>query len=78
MVRRARLKPEFAAWYPSIHAGEWHHAWWLSEVVRRQLRRESIFPIGARVLSEQHFDFEAGERRPFAGRERRTPPPELT
>jgi hypothetical protein len=77
MVRRARLKPEYAAWYPRIQPGEWHHAWWLSEVVRRQLRRESTLPIGSRVLSDQHFDFESGERRPFAGRERRTPPPEL-
>jgi hypothetical protein len=77
MVRRARLKPEFAAWYPRVQAGEWHHAWWLSEVVRRQLRRESTFPIGSRVLSDKHFDFESGDRHPFAGRERRTPPPEL-
>jgi hypothetical protein len=77
MVRRARLKPEYAARYPRIQAGEWHHAWWLSEVVRRQLRGDSALPIGGRVLNEQHFDFEAGERFPYLGRERRTPLPEL-
>jgi hypothetical protein len=76
MIRRARLKPEFAAWYHRIRAGEWHHARWLTEVVRRELRREETFPVGARVLSDHHFDFESGERFPFRGRERRTPPPD--
>jgi hypothetical protein len=77
MIQRARLKPEYAAWYPKLRAGEWHHAWWLTEVVRRQVRKEAVFPIGARVLSDRHFDFESGERCPFLGRERRTPPPEV-
>ena len=74
MIRRARLKPEYAAWYPRVRAGEWHHAWWLTEVVRRQIRREAAFPIGSRVLSDHHFDFESGERFPYLGQERRTPP----
>jgi hypothetical protein len=78
MIRRARLKPEFAAWYPRVRPGEWHHAWWLTEVIRRQLRHEATIPIGHRVLNDQHFDFEAGERFPYLGRERRTPAPDLT
>ena len=75
MIRRARLKPEYAAWYPKLRAGEWHHAWWLTEVVRRQVRQDAAAPDGDRVLSDHHFDFESGERFPFLGRERRTPPP---
>jgi hypothetical protein len=46
-------------------------------VVRRQLRREATLPVGGRVLSDQHFDFESGHPSPFRGRERRTPPPGL-
>jgi hypothetical protein len=76
MIRRARLKPEYAACYPKLRAGEWHNAWWLTEVVRRQLRRETAFPTGARVLNDHHFDFESGERFPYLGQERRTPVPE--
>ena len=76
MIRRARLKPEFATSYPTLRAGEWHHAGWLTEVVRRQLRQEPAPAAGPRVLCDHHFDFESGERRPYLGRERRTPPPE--
>jgi hypothetical protein len=77
MIRRARLKPEYAAWYPGVQPGEWHYAGWLTEVVRRELRRETTIPTSGRVLSDQHFDFEAGERSAFRGRERRTPLPKL-
>ena len=77
MLRRARLKPESAAWSPKLRAGEWHHAWWLTEVVRRQVRKETAVPTGPRVLNDHHFDFESGERFPYLGRERRTPLPEV-
>ena len=76
MIRRARLKPEYAACYPKVRAGEWHHAWWLTEVVRRQIRREAASPTGPRVRSNHHYDIESGERFPYRGRARRTPPPE--
>ena len=75
MIRRARLKPEYAAWYPRVRAGEWHHAWWLTEVVRRQVRREAAFPGGSPGVERPPLRFRVGERFPYLGQERRTPPP---
>jgi hypothetical protein len=60
--RRARLRPEYADWYPQIWAGEWHDALWVTEIVRRQLREGSpTWFQGPRILSDRHFQFEGGD-----------------
>jgi hypothetical protein len=73
MVRRkARLRPEYAAWYPELLAGEWHDAGWATEKVLQQHRKDaSSWRLGRRVLSEAHFEFEWGDYTPSEGRERR-------
>lgn len=73
--RKARLRPEYAEWYPQIWAGEWHDAAWATEIVRRQLREGSPAWTGeTRILSQAHFEFEGGDYTSGArpgGRERR-------
>ena len=73
--RKARLRPEYAAWYPQLVAGEWHDAGWAAEKVRQQHRKGSPpWSLGRRTLSEAHFEFEGGDYRPLEGRERRMSP----
>jgi hypothetical protein len=75
-VRRARLRPEFAEWYPRIPVGEWHNAMWMAEAVRRQLLQGTpTWIAGRRVLDGRHFDFESGDYRPYTGIDRRMPDP---
>jgi hypothetical protein len=70
--RRARLRIEYAEWYPEIWAGEWHDAEWATERVLEQQRRGSpTWSLHGRVLSDAHFEFESGEYQPLAGAERR-------
>jgi hypothetical protein len=73
--RRARLRPEYSAWYPQLVAGEWHDAGWAAEKVLQQHRKDSPpWSLGRRILSEAHFEFEGGDYRPPVGRERRISP----
>ena len=57
--REARLRPEFAEWYPGMTAGVWHNAVWLAEVVMQQRRRGSpTWALEGRPLPEEHFEFQ--------------------
>jgi hypothetical protein len=70
--RRARLRTEYAEWYPEIWAGEWHDAQWAAEKVLQQQRTSSpAWSLHGRVLSDAHFEFEGGDHQPSTGRERR-------
>jgi hypothetical protein len=70
--RKARLRPEYAAWYPQLLAGEWHDAGWAAEKVLQQHRHgPAPWSLGRRTLSDAHFEFEGGDYRPPEGRERR-------
>ena len=70
--RKARLRPEYAAWYPQLLAGEWHDAGCATESVLQQHRNDSPpWSLGRRILSDAHFEFEGGDYRPLEGRERR-------
>ena len=63
--RMARLRPEYADWYPSIDGNSWQQASLLVEIVRRQLGTGSPAWIpGSRVLSDAHFEFSGGETGP--------------
>ena len=72
--RSARLRPEYADWYPHVEMGRWHDAAYLTEVVQRQLGEGSpAWAPGSRILSERHFEFKGGQPGSFPGAERRGP-----
>ena len=61
--RQARLKPQFAALYPGVPAGEWMPAWLLVEqLVAAARRREPEADI--RACDPAHCEFRGGGRRP--------------
>ena len=74
MRRQARLRPEYAEWYPRVAPARWQPAATVRRLVLRQLRRGSPYwQPGARILSDSHFDFQgasAGSNHPI-GTERR-------
>jgi hypothetical protein len=64
VVREARLRPEYAGWYPGLVAGVWHSAAWLYEVML-QLERGAPRVWKGRILSNDRFEFQ-GEVSPRA------------
>lgn len=59
--REARLRPEFAALYPGLGAGEWAPAAVVADrVLAQSLLRASDGTIRGRVLLEAHFEFRCG------------------
>jgi hypothetical protein len=71
-TRKARLREDYADWYPRISPGTWHDAAWVTEVVLQQQRQGSpVWAVEGRVLSEAHFEFQGGDYLPPTGAERR-------
>ena len=65
--REARLKREFARFYPGLKPGVWYKAAWLSA---RQFARtpcDGRASSMARVVNEDHFDFRGGRPRKRQG-----------
>jgi hypothetical protein len=61
MGRQARVKPQYAEWFPHIPSDRWQSAAVARRVVLRQLRYGSpIWEPEERVLSDTHFDFQGG------------------
>jgi hypothetical protein len=61
MSRQARLREEYATWYPGIPPGRWHLAESVRRIVLRQLRHGSpSWAPGPRILSDCHFEFQGG------------------
>ena len=59
--REAWLRPEFAALYPGLRAGEWAPAAVVADrVLAQSLLRASDGTIRGRVLLEAHFEFRHG------------------
>jgi hypothetical protein len=59
--REARLRPQFAALYPGLRAGEWSPAAVVADrVLAQSLLRASDGTIRGRVLLEAHFEFRHG------------------
>jgi hypothetical protein len=59
--REARLKREFARFYPGLKPGIWYKASWLSA---RQFARtpcDGRVSSMARVVNEEHFEFRGGK-----------------
>ena len=69
--RQARLRPEYAAIYPGVPAGEWRPVGELLDCVaaaRLRAGRRSGELLRGRVLDDRHFDFRGGGDRPQGGR----------
>jgi hypothetical protein len=67
-VRQARLRPEYASWYPTITVAGWISAMTAGQTVRRQLVQHEPgsaprWEVGARLLDELHFIFRGGRPR---------------
>ena len=77
-VREARLRPEFAAFYPGLEPGTWEDAAALAEqmLTEHLLRPSPGYMLSERVLAKEHFEFRGGDHhnRPRIARTRRTDP----
>lgn len=63
MTREARLKPEYAHFYPGIEPGMWEAAAELAErvIVCRLLLPSEGFGLAVRTLAGGHFEFRGGQ-----------------
>ena len=66
-VRQARLRREYAGWYPSLSVANWITASTVARAVRRQLldvdldaARGPRWEPGTRILDDRHFQFRGG------------------
>lgn len=80
-LRQARIRAEYAAWYPSIQVATWLPARSVARAVERQLLGEpspySLAPRwlpGPRLLDDRHFFFRGGAARNPTARSRREDP----
>ena len=62
MTRQARLKPEFAHFYPGVEPDTWHPAAALADRVLgcRLLLPSGGFVLRERAMSGGHFEFRGG------------------
>jgi hypothetical protein len=77
-IRQARIRAEYAAWYPTIQVATWLPARAVARAVERQLLGEpsqwSLGPRwvpGPRLLDDRHFFFRGGTRRDSDTRSRK-------
>ena len=73
--RQARLRQEYASWYPTISITSWLPASTVARAVRRQLlegepKWAPRWQPGPRLLDDQHFQFRGGTQRRSARRTR--------
>jgi hypothetical protein len=61
--REARLKREFAKFYPGLKPGIWYKAAWLSARQFARVRCDGRASSMASVVNEDHFDFRGGRPR---------------
>lgn len=81
-IRQARIRAEYAAWYPTIQVATWLPARSVARAVERQLLGEpsqwSLGPRwlpGPRLLDDRHFYFRGGAPRDPVIRSRREDDP---
>lgn len=72
MTRQARLKPEFAHYYPGVEPDTWHAAAALADRVLacRLLLPSRGFALHERAMSGGHFEFRGGDGRRFGAPDR--------
>jgi hypothetical protein len=66
VVRRTRVRPEFAYLYPEIVPGVWIGARRATRLVQRHPKPREYRPVpdNGRVLPDLHFEFQGGSRKP--------------
>lgn len=81
-IRQARIRAEYAAWYPTIQVATWLPARSVARAVERQLMGEpspySLGPRwlpGPRLLDNRHFLFRGGGHRDPGTRSRKEDAP---
>jgi hypothetical protein len=63
-VREARLRPEWAHFYPGLEAGVWAVAAQLVPLVlRHRLQDQPTWEFTKRILVDEHFEFRGGRNR---------------
>jgi hypothetical protein len=63
-IREARLRPEWAEFYPGIDTGVWHVAAQLVPLVLRQrIQGQAAWEFARRILIDEHFEFRGGRPR---------------
>ena len=65
--REAKLRPECAAWYPTLPVSMWASAAYVANLVASIPRHTAETWERGRTLLEDHFDFRGGSRRGLAG-----------
>ncbi|HKT59006.1 MAG TPA: hypothetical protein VJQ46_03085 [Gemmatimonadales bacterium] len=77
-IRQARVRAEYAPWYPTIQVATWLPARSVARAVERQLLGEtsrwSLGPRwlpGPRLLDDRHFYFRGGSERDPTARSRK-------
>jgi hypothetical protein len=72
MMRQARLKPEFAHFYPGVEPDTWQPAAELADKVLacRLLQPSGGFVLHERALSSGHFEFSGGAQPRLAAPDR--------
>jgi hypothetical protein len=68
-TREARLRPEYAALYPYLAAGQWEPAAVLTDRVVANIlgRSDGRFITGERALDPSHFEFRGSPERSAPG-----------
>jgi hypothetical protein len=66
--RQARLRSEYASWYPNVTVTTWYPVLTLVRKVTRQLvhgdpRSSPRWAVGGRTLDDRHFEFRGGVER---------------
>jgi hypothetical protein len=62
-IREARLKPEYASFYPGVQAGVWIAASAIGQQLLLWHLTAPATPQGERLISEEHFEFRGGQKR---------------
>ncbi len=61
-IREARLRPEFASFYPGVEPGVWLPATTVGQQLLLWHLAKAITPQGERLMAEDHFEFRGGTR----------------
>ena len=62
-IREARLKPEYAAFYPGVQPGIWMAASTIGQQLLLWHLTAPAMPQGERLMAEEHFEFRGGRKR---------------
>ena len=62
-IREAKLKPEYASFYPGVQPGVWMPASVIGQQLLLWHLTAPATPQGERLMSEEHFEFRGGQKR---------------